>query len=73
MRWGGHGWYSREISPTILLFILFLTPDPSDSLLMLLSHQKRNELMNLSTDKTGGIQKGRSKTDSTVENSKGKV
>jgi len=40
---------------------------------MLLSHQKRNELMNLSTDKTDGAQKGRSKTESTEENSKGKV
>lgn len=40
---------------------------------MLLSHQKRNELMNLSTDKTDGTQKGRSKTESTEENSKGKV
>jgi len=29
--------------------------------------------MNLSTDKTDGAQKGRSKTESTEENSKGKV
>lgn len=35
--------------------------------------QKRNELMNLSADKTDGAQKGRSKTDSTEENSKADI
>ena len=65
-------WLSTISHPMRACEIIVKYPS-SNTVRILLFHQKRNELMNLSADKADSTQKGRSKTISTEENSKGKV